>query len=283
MEKAKLRHDAASDMIGTKDSAPAVSMRGVNKSFSKDQAFAVRDLTLEVAHGEFLALVGGSGSGKTTTLKMLNRLIEPDTGEILITGRPNTAMPGFALRRRIGYVFQGIGLFPHLTVAENVAITPRLLKWTERDVRARVAELLDLVDLPHATYADRMPDALSGGQRQRVGFARALAARPEIVLMDEPFGALDPITREALDQAYRNLHEKLRLTTIMVTHDLNEALLVADRIGVMQDGQLIALGTPAALIAQSSNAYVQDLLATPRRQAARIAQKFGEWAPPADG
>ena len=264
-------------------SGSAVSVRGVSKSFSKGQAFAVRDLTLEVAHGEFLALVGGSGSGKTTTLKMLNRLIEPDTGEILIVGRPNTIMPGFALRRRIGYVFQGIGLFPHLTVAENVAVTPNLLKWSESDVHARVAELLDLVDLPFATYADRLPKALSGGQRQRVGFARALAARPEIVLMDEPFGALDPITRDALAQAYRSLHEKLGLTTIMVTHDLNEALLMADRIGVMQDGRLVALGIPAALLAQSSNSYVQDLLATPRRQAARIAEKFGDWAPPAHG
>lgn len=262
---------------------PAVSVRGASKSFHKSQAFAVSDLTFDVARGEFLALIGSSGSGKTTILKMLNRLIEADAGLILIAGQPNTVIPAFALRRRIGYVFQGIGLFPHLTVAENVAVTPRLLKWTESEVRERVAELLELVDLPYATYADRLPKALSGGQRQRVGFARALAARPEIVLMDEPFGALDPITRDSLARAYRALHEKFGLTTIMVTHDVNEALLMADRIGVMQEGKLVALGDPAALLAQSSNAYVQTLLAMPRAQAARIAEKFGDGMQPVHG
>lgn len=253
--------------------APALSLGSVSKSFNGGRTFAVQALTLEVAKGEFIALVGGSGSGKTTTLKMLNRLIEPDSGEVLINGASTGALAAHDLRRSIGYVFQGVGLFPHLTVADNIAVTPRLLGWSEDDIAARVAELLDLVELPHADYAQRLPRSLSGGQRQRVGFARALAARPGIVLMDEPFGALDPLTRDALAQSYLRLHTRLGLTTIMVTHDVNEALLLADRIGVMQEGRLIAVGAPADLMTLD-DAYVRDLLETPRQQAERIARKF---------
>ncbi len=259
--------------------ASALSLRGVSKSFDGGASYAVRDVSLNVGYGEFIALVGGSGSGKTTTLKMLNRLIEPDAGEVSIGGRQTQDVAGHDLRRQIGYVFQGVGLFPHLTVAENVAITPHLLGWSESDISSRVDELLDLVELPPSAYRQRLPDALSGGQRQRVGFARALAAKPQIVLMDEPFGALDPITRDALAQAYMRLHDKLGLTTVMVTHDLNEALLLSHRLGVMREGRLVALGDPADLIAQSEDAYVHELLATPRQQAERIAEKFGDRRP----
>lgn len=257
----------------------ALSLRGVSKSFDKGASYAVRDLSLSVSYGEFVALVGGSGSGKTTTLKMLNRLIDPDSGEVSVGGRLTREMAEHDLRRQIGYVFQGIGLFPHLTVAENVAITPTLLGWSKMDISSRVEELLDLVELSPSAYRDRFPDALSGGQRQRVGFARALAAKPQIVLMDEPFGAIDPITRDALARAYIRLHDKLGLTTVMVTHDLNEALLLSHRLGVMQEGRLVALGDPADLIARSEDAYVRELLATPRQQAERIAEKFGDRPP----
>ncbi len=258
---------------------PALALRGVSKSFDGGASYAVRDVCLDVGCGEFIALVGGSGSGKTTTLKMLNRLIEPDAGEVSIGGKKTRDITGHDLRRQIGYVFQGIGLFPHLTVAENVAITPQLLGWSEAEIASRVDELLDLVELPPSAYRTRLPDALSGGQRQRVGFARALAAKPQIVLMDEPFGALDPITRDALAQAYLRLHDQFGLTTVMVTHDLNEALLLSHRLGVMREGNLVAVGDPADLIAQSEDAYVREILATPRQQAERIAEKFGGQSP----
>lgn len=263
------------DTISTTE-IPMLTMLEVSKAFGngKHRHFAVRDLSLNVYMGEFLALIGSSGSGKTTTLKMINRLIEPDTGAILIEGRSNAVEPAHELRRRIGYVFQGVGLLPHLSVAENIAITPRLLHWPESDIHERVVELLTMVELPYETYARRLPATLSGGQRQRVGFARALAAKPEIVLMDEPFGALDPITRESLGQTYRCLHDVLGLTTIMVTHDIVEALLLTDRLGIMQNGSLVALGTPSYLLNQSTHPYVRDLMEAPRRQAARFTQKL---------
>ncbi|NBW06632.1 MAG: ATP-binding cassette domain-containing protein [Caulobacteraceae bacterium] len=253
----------------------ALILSGLGKSFDSGRTWAVRDLSLEVAKGEFLALIGGSGSGKTTLLKMINRLIEPDAGEVRIDGALNTATPAPELRRGIGYVFQGAGLFPHMTLAENVAVTPRLLGWSEAEITARVAELMDLVELPVGVWGDRLPTSLSGGQRQRVAFARALAARPSLVLMDEPFGALDAISRDGIAEAYRRLHDQLGLTTVMVTHDVNEALLTADRLGVMKEGRLVASGPPAELMGEGADPYVHDLLEAPRRQAARIASKFG--------
>ncbi|MGE3929410.1 MAG: ATP-binding cassette domain-containing protein, partial [Hyphomonadaceae bacterium] len=228
-------------------SPPAISLRGVRKSFDGGKTFAVDEVSLDVAPGEFLAIIGGSGSGKTTTLRMINRLIEPDAGEVLIEGKSAFETPAHELRRHVGYVIQGVGLFPHLSIAENIAVTPHLLGWTRADIETRVAELLDLVELPAADYAKRLPAALSGGQRQRIGVARALAARPHIVLMDEPFGALDPLTRDTLTEAYRTLHERLGLTSVMITHDVQEALLLADRLAVMADGRLLALGTPQEL------------------------------------
>ena len=221
--------------------------------------------------GQFVAIVGESGSGKTTTLKMINRLLEPDAGEVLIDGEPTRSQPPHELRRRIGYVFQRIGLFPHLTVAENIGITPTLLGWARNDVAARVAELLALVGLA-PEFAARYPAELSGGQRQRVGVARALAARPLIMLMDEPFGALDPLTRDALGGEYRRLHERMQLTTLMVTHDVLEAVLLADRILVMRGGAIVADGTPRELMNAHPDEGVRTLLEMPRRQALRVAE-----------
>ncbi len=246
---------------------PAISYRHAGKNFGRLKA--VDDVSLDVAEGEFLAVVGGSGSGKTTLLRLANRLIEADGGSISVAGDDVRSVDPVALRRRIGYVFQSGGLFPHLSVADNIGITPKLLGTPQQEIAARVDELLELVQLDRAAHRDRLPEALSGGQRQRVGVARALAARPRIVLMDEPFGALDPLTRDALGDDYRALHRKLGLTTVMITHDMTEAILLADRIAVMRSGKLLAQGTPAEL-ATSGEAYVLELLRTPRRQAERL-------------
>ncbi len=229
---------------------------------------AVGSVDLEIAKGSFVALVGASGSGKSTLLKMVNTLEVPSAGRILFAGDDVAAQPPAALRRRIGYVFQGIGLFPHLRVGENIAIGPRLAGET-LDAQ-RITQLLELVELEGA-MANRMPDELSGGQRQRVGVARALAIEPELLLMDEPFGALDPITRDALGETVRELHKRLGLTTIMVTHDMAEALLLADRVLVMETGAIVADETPRALLAGKGGDTAQGLVAVPRRQAEKLA------------
>ena len=226
---------------------------------------ALDSVSLSVPAGQFVALVGPSGSGKTTLLKSINRLVEPDEGGIRIDGRDVRAGAVAALRHGIGYVIQSIGLFPHMTIAENIGIVPRLTGSKED----RTAELLDLVALP-AEMAGRYPRELSGGQQQRVGVARALAARPKLMLMDEPFGALDPVTRDALGRAYRALHESLGLTTLMVTHDIAEALLLADRIVVLIAGRIRADAAPAALLSHA-DPDVQAMIAVPRRQAERLA------------
>ncbi|KWV61047.1 ABC transporter ATP-binding protein [Bradyrhizobium macuxiense] len=248
---------------------PLIAYAHAGKSFNGGRVVAVDDVSLDVAEGEFLAIVGSSGSGKSTLLRLANRLIEADRGQIAVEGEDISRIDPILLRRRIGYVFQSGALFPHLTVAGNIGITPRLLGWPQAEISARVDELLDLVRLDRAQYRDRMPHELSGGQRQRVGVARALAAKPRIVLMDEPFGALDPLTRDALGDDYRTLHRELGLTTIMITHDMTEAILLADRVAVMRAGRLLALGTPAELSA-STDTYVGELLHTPRRQAKRL-------------
>ena len=252
---------------------PLIAYAHVGKIFAggrdNGRVVAVDDVSLEVAEGEFLAVVGGSGSGKTTLLRLANRLIEVDSGSITVEGEDVRSVDPIGLRRRIGYVFQSGGLFPHLSVASNIGITPKLLGWPAAEIAARVDELLDLVRLDRAQYRDRLPHELSGGQRQRVGVARALAARPRIVLMDEPFGALDPLTRDALGDDFRDLHRKLGLTTVMITHDMTEAILLADRVAVMREGRLLAQGTPAEL-SDSDDVYVGELLGTPRRQAERL-------------
>ena len=218
------------------------------------------------ARGAFVTW-SAPGSGRPRC-SVINRLVEPDEGGLGLTAPIHDA-PAHDLRRRIGYVFQGIGLFPHLSVAENIAVTPDLLNWRQQEIDARVEALLDLVELP-PDYGARMPDALSGGQRQRVGIARALAARPAILLMDEPFGALDPLTRDTLGAACRKLHDALALTTVMVTHDIFEAVLLADRIVALKDGRIIADGAPHALMANPPNDDVAALMDMPLRQAARV-------------
>jgi osmoprotectant transport system ATP-binding protein len=254
---------------------PLIAYAQVGKTFAGNRGaarvVAVDDVSLKVAEGEFLAIVGGSGSGKTTLLRLANRLIEPDTGQIAIEGEDVGRLDPIQLRRRIGYVFQSGGLFPHISVAGNIGVTPRLLGWPEAKISARVDELLDLVRLDRAQYRGRLPHELSGGQRQRIGVARALAAAPRIVLMDEPFGALDPLTRDALGDDYRALHTRLGLTTVMITHDMTEAILLADRVAVMRGGKLLAQGTPAEL-SSSDDPYVGELLGTPRRQAERLGR-----------
>jgi osmoprotectant transport system ATP-binding protein len=244
---------------------PSVAFDGVTKSYGGTVALA--GVSLEIAGGSFVALVGASGSGKSTLLKMVNRLIEPSAGRIAIAGKEATNAEPYALRRRIGYVFQNIGLFPHMNVAENIGIGLRLAG--EKDRAGRIADLLDLVDLPR-DFGTRMPDALSGGQRQRVGVARALATAPGLMLMDEPFGALDPVTRDQLGAAIRALHDRLGLTTIMVTHDMAEALLLADRVLVMAAGKIVADATPRALLAGEGGAEADALVAVPREQARRL-------------
>lgn len=248
--------------------APTAFLRFDALGKSYDDVHAVREVSLDVGRGEFVALVGASGSGKSTLLKCINRLVEPTSGRVLLNGEDVLAGPPAPLRRRIGYVFQGIGLFPHLSVAENVALTPRLEG--ERLPEARIAELLDLVELDPA-MASRMPAELSGGQRQRVGVARALAGESHLLLMDEPFGALDPITRGQLGERVRRLHDELELTTVMVTHDMAEALLLATRVLVMDAGRIVADETPAALLGGDGGDIAQALVDVPRKQARQLA------------
>ncbi len=251
---------------------PAIELSGVEKRYGAHAALA--GVSLAVGVGEFTALVGGSGSGKTTLLKTINRLVVPDAGAVRVMGEDVAAVEPPVLRRRIGYVFQETGLFPHLTVGENIAITPRLLGWDKARISARIDALLDLVALPRGV-ATRAPAELSGGQRQRVGVARALAAEPALMLMDEPFGALDPLTRDALGTDYRALHDRLGLTTVMVTHDMAEAVLLADRIVVLKDGRIVADGKPGDLIANTRDPDVRALLEAPKRQAERLRERLG--------
>jgi osmoprotectant transport system ATP-binding protein len=247
-----------------------IDLQNVSKSFRNGRA-AVDDVSLRVAGGEFLALMGESGSGKTTTLNMINRLTEPTSGRVQVDGDDVLARDPVTLRRQIGFVFQEIGLFPHMTVAQNIAITPRLLGWQPADMGMRVKELLALVRLDQADIAARLPSELSGGQRQRVGIARALAARPHIMLMDEPFGALDPLIRDELATDYRAIHDALGLTTVLVTHDVTEALLLADRVAVMRGGKLVQVATPHDLLTAPADEDVRRMIDMPRRRAKRLA------------
>jgi osmoprotectant transport system ATP-binding protein len=251
-----------------------IEVRGISKRFGPE--LVVDNLSFVVSRGELLALVGGSGSGKTTTLKMLNRLVEPSDGSVLVDGRDVRQAQGHELRRGIGYAFQKVGLFPHFTVGENIGITPRLLGWEPARVAARVLELLELMDLDRSLVG-RLPASLSGGQAQRVGVARALAANPSIMLLDEPFGALDPLTRDRLQVSFRELQRRLGLTVVFVTHDMSEALALADRIAVMRAGQLVQIGTPRELLAAPASPYVEELMDTPRRQA-RVFEQLAHGA-----
>jgi len=237
----------------------------------------VRDLNLVFAEGELTALLGPSGCGKTTTLRMINRLIEPTGGRVLLRGQDTQTLKPETLRRGIGYVIQQIGLFPHLNVAQNVATVPDLLGRPARETERRVDELLDLVGLSPAEYRHKKPAELSGGQAQRVGVARALAADPPVLLMDEPFGALDPLARDKLQDAFRDIQRRLKKTVIMVTHDIDEALRLADRIALMNAGELAQFGTPDDLIHRPASDFVRQFLgedAALRQLAGRRAADF---------
>ena len=237
---------------------------------------AVDRVSFRVERGECLVLLGGSGCGKTTTLKMLNRLIEPSSGSVWLGGRDTREIDGHELRRGVGYAFQQVGLFPHMTVAENVGVTPTLLGWSAAEVADRVDELLELVELPPDAFRERWPAQLSGGQQQRVGLARALAARAEVLLLDEPFGALDPITRDRLQTSFQRIRAELDVTAVFVTHDMTEALLLGDRIGVMKAGRIVQLGEPGTLLRDPADDYVAELMETPRRQTAALERLLGE-------
>lgn len=241
-----------------------IEVRHLTKRFGNRAA--VHDLSFKLEAGQTLALIGSSGSGKTTTLRMINRLIEPDSGQILVNGEDVTHQPLEQMRRRMGYVIQNMGLFPHYTVEENVAIVPNLLKWSPSRTHARVYELLEHMGLPPTEYATKYPDQLSGGQQQRVGLARALAADPPIILMDEPFGALDPITRTHIRQEVLQLEEFQDKTIIIVTHDAQEAFEMADMICLLHEGIIQQIGTPRQLLRQPANDFVMDFFAGQKLQ-----------------
>ena len=246
----------------------------------------VNDVSLTVGTGELAVLVGTSGSGKTTLLRMINRLVQPSSGQVLIDGVDTATLPAHLLRRRIGYAIQGHGLFPHRTVAQNIATVPRLLGWSRAQTGARVDELLELFQMDPATFRDRMPHQLSGGQAQRVGVARALAAKPDLLLMDEPFGALDPLIRAKAQDDLREIQQRLGTTLILVTHDMAEAVDLGDRIAVMQGGKLLQYDTPARILTQPATPFVADLIGTTDRALRLLSlMRVGDIARPgrADG
>ena len=241
---------------------PVVELRNIGYTIGGNKI--LDDLNLQIAPGEILILLGESGCGKTTTLKLINRLIEPTEGEVFVEGKPNSSWDPIELRRHIGYVLQEAGLFPHFTVAENVSLVLRLNGWDENKKRERTDEMLDLVGLDPARFADRFPHELSGGQRQRVGVARALAADPSIVLLDEPFGALDAITRTNLQKEFARLVRDLGKTAVFVTHDLHEAMLLGSRIALMDKGRIVLNDTPENFRRSDlplAKAYLETVLA----------------------
>lgn len=241
-------------------------MRGVTKTFDEGASYAVNDVSLDVAEGETMVLLGSSGCGKTTTLKLINRLVDLSDGEIEVDQMNIMEQNPVELRRSIGYVFQGIGLFPHMTVEENVSVVLKLTGVDRNKRRTRARELLNMVDLDPNTYADRFPGELSGGQQQRVGVARALAADPKYLLMDEPFGALDAITRDSLQKEVIRIKDKLNKTIVFVTHDIFEALTLADRIAIMHEGRLEQVGTSEDILSDPATDFVRWLFEKPARQ-----------------
>jgi osmoprotectant transport system ATP-binding protein len=242
-----------------------IEFRKVSKTYPGSDNPVVTDLSFEVLEGEICVLVGPSGCGKTTTMRMVNRLIEITEGEILIDGEPNTAMSGTRLRRKIGYAIQQIGLFPHRTIADNIGTVPHLLGWDKGRIRNRVDELLELVGLSPGEYRDRYPAELSGGQQQRVGVARALAADPPIMLMDEPFGAVDPITRERLQDEFLRIQEDIKKTIVFVTHDIDEAIKMGNKIAILKQGGILAqYDTPETILAYPNSEFVASFVGTDR-------------------
>lgn len=233
-----------------------IQLKNVVKNYEGYEA--VKGISLDVREGELYVLLGPSGCGKSTTLRLINKMIDRTSGEIYVEGEPVDAFKVETLRKKMGYVIQSTGLFPHMTVEENIATVPRLLKWKQEDIRKRGQEMLNLVGLAPEVYGKKLPKELSGGEAQRVGVARALAADPHILLMDEPFGAVDPISRVRLQKEFRDIQKKLRKTVIFVTHDVEEALLLADRICLMKDGMIIQEGTPEEVILKPKDPFVED-------------------------
>ncbi|HZG62166.1 MAG TPA: ABC transporter ATP-binding protein [Rubrobacteraceae bacterium] len=242
-----------------------IEFRDVSKTYSGSRKPVVRDLSFKILDGEICVLVGPSGCGKTTSMRMVNRLIEPSSGEILIDGEPNTATSATQLRRRIGYAIQQIGLFPHRTIAGNIATVPGLVGWEKERITARVDELLELVGLDPEQYRDRYPAELSGGQQQRVGVARAMAADPPIMLMDEPFGAVDPITRHRLQDEFLRIQQEIKKTIVFVTHDIDEAIKMGDKIAILKEGGILAqYDTPEKILAAPNSEFVSSFVGTDR-------------------
>ena len=237
-----------------------IRFESVTKQFANTQRPSVDEVSFQIDEGSFVVLLGPSGCGKTTMLKMINRLIEPTAGAIYIGEQNVLDMDATELRRQIGYVIQQIGLFPHMTVAKNIAIVPDLLKWPQDEIETRVDELLTLVDLPPAEYRDRYPSQMSGGQRQRVGVARALAGDPDVILMDEPFGAIDAITRTGLQDEMIHLQHRLKKTIVFVTHDVEEALRLADKIVIMREGKIVQYDSPFNILSHPADQFVRDLV-----------------------
>jgi len=248
-----------------------IILRNLTKAFPGAAKPAVDGINLAVSRGEFLVLIGPSGCGKTTTLSMINRLEEPTSGDIEVDGANIRSLDPVGLRRQIGFVFQDVGLFPHLSAGDNAGITLKLLRRPLAEISERTTEVLEQVRLPAGEYRNRYPSMLSGGQRQRVGVARALAAKPSIMLMDEPFGALDPLVRDELASDYRAIHDTLGLTTVLVTHDMTEAFLLADRIAVMREGRVVQVASPRELIASPVDDFVQSMIESPRKRARALA------------
>lgn len=244
----------------------AIEFQSVSKAFKKCDCPAVNDVSFTVREGEFVTILGSSGCGKTTLLKMVNRLYEPDKGNIFLFGENIADMDTVKLRRRIGYVIQQVGLFPHMTIEENVAVVPKLLKWEKDETEKRVNELLEIVGLEPGKYRKRYPSQLSGGQQQRVGLARALAGNPQIMLLDEPFGALDAITRTGLQDELQRLHKKMNKTFLFVTHDINEALKLGSRVIIMNEGSICQYGTGEEIVRHPADPFVEMLIRSARNQ-----------------
>ncbi|CAH2214621.1 ABC transporter ATP-binding protein [Tepidibacter aestuarii] len=250
-----------------------IKFENIKKSF--DKSVVINNLNLEIKEGEFVVFIGESGCGKTTTMKMINKLIEPTEGKIYINGKDISKVKSTELRRNIGYVIQRVGLFPHMTVGENIELVPLLKKWEEKKRHERARELLDLVGLPANEYYDRYPHELSGGQQQRVGIARALAVNPDIILMDEPFSALDPITREQLQDEMVRLQEELGKTIVLVSHDMDEAIKLADKIAVMNDSKVVQYASPEEILINPANEFVENFVGKDRlwRQPEMLSSK----------
>ena len=244
-----------------------IQFEHVSKVFGKNQI--LKDVNFTIDQGNFVTIIGASGCGKTTTLKMINRLIKPTTGEIYIGGENIRDKDILQLRRSMGYVIQQVGLFPHMSILDNIAVVPDILGWPAEKQRERACELLDLIDMNPAEFAHRYPYQLSGGQQQRIGVLRALAADPAVILMDEPFGAVDPLTRTKLQQELKTLHTRLKKTILLVTHDIEEAFRLADRVLLMQGGQIVQLGVPAVFLEHPTTSFVREYIGGHRMQACR--------------